>query len=132
MKILSVVSLVVALVATEGIAASIISRADSKASSKSQGVVPLGSSSDVFNEGGPCRASWTPDTSGSSTWKNMKIELMTGSNLKMVTLATVAENVDGTSTSTSSYNYTCPEVQPNSAIYFLVCSQKLYSDQDAN
>lgn len=48
----------------------------------------------------------------------MSIELMTGSNLEMSKLATVATGLDGTNA--TSYNYTCPSVSPNSAIYFLV------------
>ena len=39
---------------------------------------------DVFTEGGKCTFTWTPDTTG--TWKEMNVELMTGSNTGMVHL----------------------------------------------
>ncbi|KAH9940740.1 uncharacterized protein BXZ73DRAFT_98570 [Epithele typhae] len=70
---------------------------------------------DVFTQGGKCSFSWTPDTTG--TWKTMNVELMTGGNLGMVHLTTVA-TLDGTDPATTSYEYDCPEVSPNSAIYF--------------
>ncbi|PWN34107.1 uncharacterized protein FA14DRAFT_161635 [Meira miltonrushii] len=82
-------------------------------------VSPLGSATDVFIEGGACRASWIPDKSGATTWKNMTIDLMTGSNLQMTKLGTVTSNIDGTNPNLTSFNYTCPQVTPNSAIYFL-------------
>jgi len=43
-------------------------------------------------------------------------ELMTGSNLNMTKLATVLTNIDGTSTTTTSYEYACPNVSPNAPI----------------
>lgn len=49
----------------------------------------------------------------------MTIDLMTGSNLQMVKLATVAAGLDGTDPNVTTYNYTCPLVSPNAAIYFL-------------
>ncbi|THH27155.1 hypothetical protein EUX98_g7028 [Antrodiella citrinella] len=70
---------------------------------------------DIFNEGTNCTISWAPDTTG--TWKQMNIELMSGSNLQMNHLTTVA-TVDGTDAATTTYSYACPEVTPNSAIYF--------------
>lgn len=69
----------------------------------------------VYNEGSTCHISWDPDTSG--TWKTMNIELMCGDNYNMIHLTTVA-TVDGTDTTKTSYDYPCPEVTPNSAIYF--------------
>jgi len=38
----------------------------------------------VFQQGGTCTISWTPDTAG--TWKTLNIELMTGDNIDMVHL----------------------------------------------
>lgn len=67
----------------------------------------------VFNEGSTCHIAWTPDRTGA--WKTTNIELMTGNNLNMVHLTTVA-TVDGTAAST--FAYPCPSVTPNSAIYF--------------
>ncbi|PWN92845.1 hypothetical protein FA10DRAFT_263592 [Acaromyces ingoldii] len=93
------------------------------------GFTPLGSPTDVFSEGATCTASWTPDTSGAATWKNMSISLMTGSNLNMTMLATVATGLDGTNTAVTSYNYTCPQVEPTSAIYFLQYNHD--GDQDS-
>jgi hypothetical protein len=67
----------------------------------------------VFNEGSTCHIAWTPDTTGA--WKTTSIELMTGNNLDMVHLTTVT-TIDGTTAST--FDYPCPSVTPNSAIYF--------------
>lgn len=69
----------------------------------------------IFNEGGQCTFSWTPDPSG--VWKTMNVELMTGSNLAMVHLTTVA-SLDGTNPTLTTFSYACPSVTPNSAIYF--------------
>ncbi|KAJ7933739.1 hypothetical protein B0H13DRAFT_1700567, partial [Mycena leptocephala] len=75
---------------------------------------------EAFNEGSTCRIGWVGDDSGSTTWKTMTIELMTGSNLAMVSLLSthpsVATGLDGTTAGT--FTYTCPEVTPNSPIYF--------------
>ncbi|THH12076.1 hypothetical protein EW145_g242 [Phellinidium pouzarii] len=68
---------------------------------------------DSFNEGASCTIDWTVDTTGQ--WTTLNIELMTGSNEDMEHLTTVA-TVDGTKQ--SSFSYTCPQVTPNSAIYF--------------
>ncbi|CAE6499379.1 unnamed protein product [Rhizoctonia solani] len=73
---------------------------------------PSGTS--VFNVGQQCTIKWDPDTT--STWKNMNIQLMTGDNFNMIHLSTIAQNVDATTQTT--YSYTCPDVTPNSAIYF--------------
>ncbi|KDQ61813.1 hypothetical protein JAAARDRAFT_55139 [Jaapia argillacea MUCL 33604] len=70
---------------------------------------------DSFNEGQQCSITWTPDTTG--TWKTMSIELMTGDNFNMVHLTTVV-TLDGTDPTKTPYTYPCPEVTPNSAIYF--------------
>ncbi|KAJ6605800.1 hypothetical protein B0H10DRAFT_2161982 [Mycena sp. CBHHK59/15] len=73
---------------------------------------------DVFNQGTTCHIGWAGDSgSGSTTaWKNMAIELMTGPNEAMVHITTVATGQDGTVAGT--FDYTCPEVTPNSPIYF--------------
>lgn len=71
-----------------------------------------------FPQGGTCHIAWNGDTTSGSTtaWKDMAIELMTGSNEKMVHLTTVATGKDGTVAGV--FDYTCPEVIPNSPIYF--------------
>lgn len=70
---------------------------------------------DVFNAGGQCHIAWDADTTG--VWKVMNIELMTGSNYQMVHLTTVA-TLDGTNPAVTTFDYPCPAVKPNSAIYF--------------
>ncbi|EKM50580.1 uncharacterized protein PHACADRAFT_263931 [Phanerochaete carnosa HHB-10118-sp] len=69
----------------------------------------------VYNEGSTCHISWGPDTSG--TWNTMNIELMCGDNDDMIYMTTVA-TVDGTDATKTSFDYPCPQVTPNSAIYF--------------
>ncbi|KZT07338.1 uncharacterized protein LAESUDRAFT_651799 [Laetiporus sulphureus 93-53] len=69
----------------------------------------------VYDEGSTCDVAWIADTSG--VWKTMNIELMTGNNYQMQLLTTIA-TVDGTDASKASYSYPCPDVDPNSAIYF--------------
>ncbi|KAF7356992.1 hypothetical protein MVEN_01035800 [Mycena venus] len=71
---------------------------------------------EVFNQGAKCHVGWAGDTNSTTTWKNMAIELMTGSNEKMVHLTTVATGQDGTVNGV--FDYDCPEVTPNSPIYF--------------
>jgi len=66
-------------------------------------------------EGQPCVISWTPDTTG--TWNQTVIELMTGQNQLMVHLTTVA-TVDTTSTTNTSYTWTCPQVTLHAPVYF--------------
>ncbi|KAI1790274.1 hypothetical protein LXA43DRAFT_973772 [Ganoderma leucocontextum] len=70
---------------------------------------------DIFKEGGQCSFTWDADTSG--VWKTMNVQLMTGSNTQMVHITTVA-SLDGTDASKTTYSYDCPQVTPNSAIYF--------------
>lgn len=69
----------------------------------------------IYNAGATCPISWSLDTT--ATWYNMEIDLMTGSNLAMVKVATVAAGLDGT-TGNGTYSWACPSVTPNSAIYF--------------
>ncbi|KAF8270649.1 hypothetical protein EI94DRAFT_1570624 [Lactarius quietus] len=78
--------------------------------------VPTGPSpNQTFNEGSTCTISWTADTTG--VWKKLDIELMTGDNINMQFLTTVASGIDGT-VSPGAFSYPCPNVTPNSAIYF--------------
>ncbi|KAH8093257.1 hypothetical protein BXZ70DRAFT_874227, partial [Cristinia sonorae] len=70
---------------------------------------------DVYQEGGDCKIVWEVDASG--TWKEMNIELMSGSNLEMNHITTVA-TIDGTDPAKTTFTYPCPQVTPNSAIYF--------------
>ncbi|GAA5908968.1 uncharacterized protein JCM6883_002567 [Sporobolomyces salmoneus] len=72
---------------------------------------------DSFNEGSPCPIQWNLDTT--DTWTNFTIQLMTGSNQVMTPLATVASGLDGTS-GTGKLSWTCPEVDPNSAVNLLL------------
>jgi len=71
---------------------------------------------EVFNEGTKCHIGWGGDTASTTAWKNMAIELMTGPNEAMVHLTTVTTGQDGTVAGT--FDYDCPEVAPNSPIYF--------------
>ena len=48
----------------------------------------------------------------------VQLVLMTGTNNNMTRLITVASGLDGTDGSLSPFNWTCPAVQPYSAIYF--------------
>jgi len=72
---------------------------------------------DSFKEGSNCTFAWDGDTNAATKadWTVMNVELMSGSNLQMNHITTVA-SVDGTTTGT--FSYACPEVTPNSAIYF--------------
>ncbi|KAG8885302.1 hypothetical protein FRB99_004468, partial [Tulasnella sp. 403] len=65
--------------------------------------------------GKTCTISWTPDTTG--TWKETNIELMSGNNQAMTHVTTVA-TVDTTSAAPSTFTYPCPDVSPNSVVYF--------------
>lgn len=72
---------------------------------------------DVFRSGSPCLISWDTDRSDSAqSWRNATIHLMSGSNLNMSMITTVAEHLDGTNT--TSYSWLCPDVAPNADIYF--------------
>ncbi|KAJ7230604.1 hypothetical protein GGX14DRAFT_530022 [Mycena pura] len=71
---------------------------------------------DSFNEGASCHIGWAGDTDSPSAWLGMAIELMTGDNEAMVHLTTVATGQDGTQAGV--FDYPCPAVTPNSAIYF--------------
>ncbi|KAF7795003.1 hypothetical protein EIP86_006147 [Pleurotus ostreatoroseus] len=79
-----------ATILTTLLAAIAIARADPNPSEPSPG--------NIYNEGSTCHISWDVDTTG--VWKTMNIELMTGPNVGMIHLTTVAT------------------VTPNAAIYF--------------
>ncbi|KZO93726.1 hypothetical protein CALVIDRAFT_240142 [Calocera viscosa TUFC12733] len=86
------------------------------------GLTPTGPGpTDVFLAGSQCSISWLPDPTG--TWTNVTIQLMSGQNLAMTPVITVVQDLDGTDPTQSPYNWTCPEVQPYSAIYFYEFSQ---------
>jgi len=70
----------------------------------------------IQTEGQTCRIEWDGDTNSTTAWKNMSIQLMTGSNFEMIHLTTVASGLDGTLT--GFFTYPCPDVTPQSAIYF--------------
>ncbi|TFK69086.1 hypothetical protein BDN72DRAFT_626035 [Pluteus cervinus] len=72
---------------------------------------------DVFKEGSTCKVTWDADTDkGSSTWKDMSIQLMSGDNFNMVPVTTVTTGADGSAS--GEFDYPCPDVTPNSPIYF--------------
>ncbi|WWD01725.1 hypothetical protein V866_008671 [Kwoniella sp. B9012] len=72
-------------------------------------------SNTVVKVGDKIEALWTVDSV--DNWNDVTIQLMTGDNLQMVALATVAEGIDGTTV--SSYSFDAPDVSPYSKIYFL-------------
>ncbi|KGB80342.1 hypothetical protein CNBG_6180 [Cryptococcus deuterogattii R265] len=65
--------------------------------------------------GDTIEALWTADSTDG--WTDVEIQLMTGDNLAMVPLATVATGIDGTSS--TSFSFVAPDVSPYSKIYFL-------------
>ncbi|KNZ52281.1 hypothetical protein VP01_362g23 [Puccinia sorghi] len=74
----------------------------------------------VFREGQQCTLSWALDTT--NTWKNFSVDLMSGSNYNMNVVTNVFKNMNGTKGRTS-FSWTCPQVTPNSAIYFYQFNQ---------
>ncbi|KAG5644213.1 hypothetical protein DXG03_008876, partial [Asterophora parasitica] len=89
------------------LACGLIARAD---------VFPNYPAADILRSGSTCRIGWAGDTSSRTAWKDMSIQFMTGDNYNMVHITTVATGQDGTVD--GSFTWTCPEVTPNSAIYF--------------
>lgn len=89
---------------------------------------------ETYTAGSLCSVAW--DLGASGTWKNMTIgehvcelawvsprlnnaaDLMSGANNNMSLVTNVAMNLDGTNQSLTPYNWTCPEVDPYSSIYF--------------
>ncbi|KAI0763267.1 hypothetical protein BC629DRAFT_1294137 [Irpex lacteus] len=70
----------------------------------------------TFTAGSNCTIIWDVDESGS--WRNVTIDLMSGSNTNMSLVTNVITGLDGTNSSLTPFNWTCPEVDPYSAIYF--------------
>ncbi|KAI9063257.1 hypothetical protein FKP32DRAFT_1651520 [Trametes sanguinea] len=71
---------------------------------------------DSFTAGSDCTIKWNADETGQ--WTNVTIYLMSGSNDNMTHVTRVISSLDGTDSSLSPYNWTCPDVDPYSAIYF--------------
>lgn len=93
---------------------------------------------DTFLAGSDCTIQWGVDRGGS--WTNvtigtlislctlpmpslnyaalMLVDLVSGSNANTSLVTNVASGVDGTNFGLTPYNWTCPEVEPYSAIYF--------------
>ncbi|KAI0318689.1 hypothetical protein OF83DRAFT_1056419 [Amylostereum chailletii] len=71
---------------------------------------------DVFRAGSNCTISWSTDSE--AQWGNFSIDLMTGSNTNMSIVMPVIQGLVGKDPDTTPYNWTCPEVDPYSAIYF--------------
>lgn len=69
-----------------------------------------------FKAGTNCTIQWNVDQTG--TWKNVTIDLMSGSNNNMSFVANVAWDLDGTDPTLTPFNWTCPEVDPYAPIYF--------------
>ncbi|KAI0699441.1 hypothetical protein BC835DRAFT_1526282 [Cytidiella melzeri] len=70
----------------------------------------------TFEAGSNCTIRWDVDQSG--RWNNVTIDLMSGSNMNMSLVTHVVSGLDGTDSSLTPFNWTCPEVDPYSAIYF--------------
>ncbi|KAJ3553280.1 hypothetical protein NM688_g3698 [Phlebia brevispora] len=70
----------------------------------------------TFNAGSECTIEWQADESG--TWTNVTIDLKSGSNDNQTLVTNVVSGLDGTDSSLTPYTWTCPEVDPYSAIYF--------------
>ncbi|KAF8069192.1 hypothetical protein FPV67DRAFT_1491391 [Lyophyllum atratum] len=89
------------------LASALVARAD---------VFPNFPAADVLRSGSNCHIAWGGDTSSTTAWKDMTIQLMTGDNFNMVHITTVTTGRDGSVD--GSFDWICPEVTPNSAIYF--------------
>ncbi|KAG2218481.1 hypothetical protein INT45_011662 [Circinella minor] len=74
----------------------------------------------VWTAGKEYQITWADDGEGAKLpegWTNFNIEFMTGDNLNMIPLTSVATGVDASKGST--YTWTAPQVEPYSAVYFL-------------
>ncbi|KAJ3845133.1 hypothetical protein F5878DRAFT_720183 [Lentinula raphanica] len=81
----------------------------------SDGITPTAPGpGDKFNAGSPCTIQWETG----EDWSNFSISLMSGSNTQMQLVTTVASGLDGSDSTLSPFNWTCPDVDPYSAIYF--------------
>jgi len=74
----------------------------------------------VFREGDQCTLSWSLDTTGK--WTSFNVDLMSGSNFAMQPVTNVFKGRDGTK-GENTYSWKCPQVTPNSAIYFYQFTQ---------
>ncbi|PLW45520.1 hypothetical protein PCANC_10142 [Puccinia coronata f. sp. avenae] len=91
------------------------------AGSCAAGVVPTAPGpGQIFQEGGNCTLSWNLDTT--NKWTSFTVDLMSGSNTAMQPVTNVFKDRDGTKGDTS-YSWKCPNVTPNSAIYFYQFTQ---------
>ncbi|KAI8339427.1 hypothetical protein BC941DRAFT_420460 [Chlamydoabsidia padenii] len=74
----------------------------------------------VWTSGKEYEITWEEDNAEptmNATWKNFRIDLMTGEDMDQTLLTNIAENVKGESLK---YKYTVPEVTPHAPIYFLM------------
>ncbi|KAI7855899.1 hypothetical protein BDC45DRAFT_505020 [Circinella umbellata] len=74
----------------------------------------------VWTAGKEYQITWADDGEGAKLpegWTNFNIEFMTGDNINMIPLTSVATGVDASKGST--YTWTAPQVEPYSAVYFL-------------
>lgn len=67
---------------TAFLASALVARADVVPSVPGPGV--------VYNSGATCHIEWDGDKDSNTLWKNMSIELMTGSNFEMVHLTSAS------------------------------------------
>jgi len=71
---------------------------------------------DSYTAGGVCTIAWDADVATTKAWTTMDIQLMTGINSQMTAMRTIATAIDATTQTT--FNWTCPEVDPPAPIYF--------------
>ncbi|ORZ23546.1 hypothetical protein BCR42DRAFT_433207 [Absidia repens] len=74
----------------------------------------------VWTAGKEYEITWEEDNTEptiNATWKNFRIDLMSGEDLDQQKLTTIAENVKGNALK---HKYTAPEVAPHAPIYFLM------------
>jgi len=81
----------------------------------------------IYNAGSACIVAWNGDTDSPTLWKNMTIQLNTGSNLDMQFVTMVAINLDGTVD--GQHTFPCPQVTPPAAIYFYQFSSSSTTDE---
>jgi len=75
----------------------------------------------IWTIGQPGLIQWADDSTSpplATDWKKFKIDFMTGDNANQILLTNVATGLDGTAATT--YNWTCPDVDTHSAIYFFM------------
>ncbi|KAG2183845.1 hypothetical protein INT44_008856 [Umbelopsis vinacea] len=75
----------------------------------------------IWTTGQSSLIQWADDSTSpplATDWKKFKIDLMTGDNTNQIFLTNVATGLDGTAATT--LNWTAPDVDVHSAIYFLM------------